>query len=101
MNTRWPPTFFGLAHEKEEGVFDFETGLLATAEFLRMAQQEGLFVILRPGPYCCGEWDLGGIPPYLLENPDANLRKFAQRKATAPPWNATSRSPRRSSCPRW
>jgi beta-galactosidase len=39
-----------------------------------MAQEEGLYVILRPGPYSCAEWDLGGFPAWLLADPDIVLR---------------------------
>jgi beta-galactosidase len=46
-------------HEPTPGVYDF-TGQNDVAEFLREAQQEGLYVVLRPGPYVCAEWDLGG-----------------------------------------
>jgi len=60
--------------EEKEGVFDFKTGNRNIGEFLKMAQEEGLWVILRPGPYICGEWDLGGIPSYLMRDPKVNLR---------------------------
>jgi beta-galactosidase len=43
-------------HEPEPGKFDF-SGQNDIAEFIREAQQEGLFVILRPGPYVCAEWE--------------------------------------------
>ena len=55
-------------HEPEEGVFDFGQGgrdfsmFLDLPAFLRMAQEEDLFVIFRPGPYICAEWDFGGLP---------------------------------------
>jgi hypothetical protein len=52
------------------------------AEFIREAQEEGLHVILRPGPYICAEWDLGGLPSWLLADPNIVLRsddpKFMQ-----------------------
>jgi beta-galactosidase len=38
------------------------------AEFVREAQQEGLYVNLRPGPYSCAEWDFGGYPGWLLKD---------------------------------
>lgn len=53
-------------HEREPGVFDF-SGPADVAEFVRLAQQEGLFVFLRPGPYVCAEYDFGGYP-YWLQN---------------------------------
>lgn len=37
------------------------------AEFCRIAQQEGLWIILRPGPYSCAEWEMGGLPWWLLK----------------------------------
>src|SRR5881296_2391763 len=46
-------------HEAQPDKYDF-AGQHDVAEFIREAQQEGLYVILRPGPYSCGEWDLGG-----------------------------------------
>lgn len=47
-------------HEVRPGVFDFHTGNRDLAAFIRIAQEEGLWVILRPGPYVCAEWDFGG-----------------------------------------
>ena len=52
-------------HEKHENHFDFQ-GNLDIAGFLRIAAEKGIYVILRPGPYICSEWDLGGLPPWLL-----------------------------------
>jgi beta-galactosidase len=60
-------------HEPQPGVYDF-TGNNDVAEFLREAQQEGLYVILRPGPYSCAEWDLGGYPAWLLKDHNMVLR---------------------------
>jgi beta-galactosidase len=60
-------------HEPRPGVFDF-SGQNDVAEYIREAQQEGLYVILRPGPYVCSEWDLGGLPAWLLADPDIVLR---------------------------
>ena len=54
-------------HEREPGVYDF-TGQRDVAEFIREAQSEGLYVILRPGPYVCAEWDWGGYPAWLLKD---------------------------------
>jgi beta-galactosidase len=53
-------------HEAQPGVYDF-SGQHDVAEFIRMAQSEGLWVILRPGPYVCGEWEWGGYPAWLLK----------------------------------
>ena len=60
--------------EEQPGVFDFSTDRRDIEGFIRLCQAEGMWVLLRPGPYVCGEWDLGGIPPYLLRNPDIKLR---------------------------
>jgi beta-galactosidase len=57
-------------HETSEGVFDFTTATRDIARFVKIAQEEGMWVILRPGPYVCAEWDFGGIPPYLLREAD-------------------------------
>lgn len=64
---------FWNAHEPRPGVYDF-SGSLDAAAFIRMAQEEGLYVILRPGPYSCAEWDLGGFPAWLLADPKIVLR---------------------------
>ena len=61
-------------HETSEGVFDFAGGNRDVARFVRLAQDEGLWVLLRPGPYVCAEWDFGGIPVYLLRHPDLKVR---------------------------
>ncbi len=53
-------------HEPQPGVYNFE-GDKDGAAFVREAQQQGLFVILRPGPYICTEWDFGGFPAWLLK----------------------------------
>jgi beta-galactosidase len=60
--------------EPVEGVFDFQTGNHDVARFVKICQEEGMWVLFRPGPYVCAEWELGGIPPYLLRIPDIKLR---------------------------
>jgi beta-galactosidase len=64
---------FWNAHEAKQGQFDF-SGDNDVAEFIREAQQEGLFVILRPGPYVCAEWELGGFPAWLMRDRNMPLR---------------------------
>jgi beta-galactosidase len=61
-------------HEVKPGVFDFKTGNRDIAAFIRICQEEGMWVLLRPGPYVCAEWDFGGLPPYLLKIPDIKIR---------------------------
>ncbi|TDN62548.1 beta-galactosidase [Paraburkholderia sp. BL10I2N1] len=61
-------------HETRRGVFDFHTENRDIEAFIRLCQREGMWVILRPSPYICGEWDLGGLPSYLLSHPDIQLR---------------------------
>jgi beta-galactosidase len=73
---------FWNVHEPKPGVYDF-SGNLDVAAFIRMAQEEGLYVILRPGPYVCAEWDLGGLPAWLLTDPKIVLRS-ADEKFLAP-----------------
>lgn len=59
-------------HERKPGEFDF-SGQADLAEFVRTAQREGLFVLLRPGPYVCAEWDFGGYP-YWLQKENMTVR---------------------------
>ncbi|MDP4130432.1 MAG: beta-galactosidase [Bacteroidota bacterium] len=61
-------------HETEPGRFDFQTGNKNISRFLQICKEENMWVIMRPGPYVCAEWDFGGIPPYLLKIPDIKLR---------------------------
>ena len=60
-------------HEMEEGKFDF-TGNKDIAEFCRLAQKNGMYIIVRPGPYVCAEWEMGGLPWWLLKNDSIQLR---------------------------
>ncbi len=59
--------------EPRPSEFDW-SGQADVAEFCRIAQSEGLWVILRPGPYSCAEWEMGGLPWWLLKNDDIQLR---------------------------
>ena len=70
-------------HESEPGVFDFQTGNHNIAQFIKIVQEEGLFLILRPGPYVCAEWDFGGLPSYLLSIPDIKVRCMDPRYTEA------------------
>lgn len=60
-------------HEPEKGVYNFEDQLDLEA-YLDLAASLGLWVILRPGPYICAEWDLGGLPSWLLRDENMRLR---------------------------
>jgi beta-galactosidase len=59
--------------EQQDGHFDW-SGQADSAEFCRIAQEEGLWVILRPGPYSCAEWEMGGTPWWLLKHEPVALR---------------------------
>ncbi|MDP4209049.1 MAG: beta-galactosidase [Bacteroidota bacterium] len=61
-------------HNTAPGVWDFKTGNRNLAEYIRTAQEEGLFVILRPGPYVCAEWEFGGYPWWLQNNKNLIIR---------------------------
>ena len=73
MNTLCLYVFWNI-HEQQEGVFDF-TGQNDVAEFCRLAQKNGMYVIVRPGPYVCAEWEMGGLPWWLLKKKDIRLRE--------------------------
>ncbi len=55
------------AHEPQKGTFDF-TGNLDLSAFLQECQDRGLYVILRPSPYICAEWEFGGLPYWLKKD---------------------------------
>jgi beta-galactosidase len=74
-----PIYLFWSHHEPVEGRFDFKTGSRDIGRFVRLAQAEGLLVLLRPGPYVCAEWDFGGLPPYLLKHADIGVRGMDPR----------------------
>ena len=60
-------------HEQQQGKYDF-TGQADVAEFVRLIQKNGMYCIVRPGPYVCAEWDMGGLPWWLLKKPDLAVR---------------------------
>ncbi len=72
MNTICIYIFWNI-HEQKEGQFDF-SGNNDVAEFCRLAQKHGMYVIVRPGPYVCAEWEMGGLPWWLLKKKDIKLR---------------------------
>jgi beta-galactosidase len=65
LNTIGTYVFWNV-HEPQKGVFDF-SGNHDIAAFVKIAQEEGLWVVLRPSPYVCAEWEFGGYP-YWLQN---------------------------------
>jgi beta-galactosidase len=72
LNTVCAYLFWNM-HEPREGQFDW-SGQADAAEFCRLAQNEGLWVILRPGPYSCAEWEMGGTPWWLLKKSPISFR---------------------------
>jgi len=72
LNTVCAYLFWNL-HEPQPGQFNWSDQADA-AEFCRLAQEAGLWVILRPGPYACAEWEMGGLPWWLLKHEDIHLR---------------------------
>jgi beta-galactosidase len=72
LNTITTYIFWNL-HEPTPGKFDF-SGNLDIAEYAKIAKEEGLWLIVRPGPYICTEWDFGGIPSWLLREKDMQVR---------------------------
>jgi len=73
MNTLCLYVFWNI-HEPKEGQFDF-SGNNDVAAFCRLAQKHGMWVIVRPGPYVCAEWEMGGLPWWLLKKKDIRLRE--------------------------
>ena len=61
------------AHEPQEGVYDF-SGDNDIGRFFDIAKELGLYVMLRPGPYICAEWEAGGFPAWLLAPTDVKVR---------------------------
>lgn len=59
--------------EKREGQFDF-SGMNDVRRVLKLCQDNGLWAILRPGPYCCAEVDFGGIPYWTAKYPQVKIR---------------------------
>lgn len=72
LNTISAYVFWGF-HERTEGVFDFK-GQADIAEFVKLAKKHDMFVLLRPGPYVCAEWDYGGYPSWLMQKKDMRIR---------------------------
>ncbi|MBU5442205.1 beta-galactosidase [Paenibacillus sp. MSJ-34] len=62
-------------HEPKEGEFRFE-GIADVVRFIELAGRLGLHVIVRPSPFICAEWEFGGLPAWLLQDTDMQLRCF-------------------------
>ena len=62
-------------HNTAPGKWDWKSDNKNLTEFIKLAEEEGLFVILRPGPYACAEWEFGGYPWWLQKNPDLKIRQ--------------------------
>ncbi len=73
MNTLCLYVFWNI-HEQKEGEFNFSDNN-DVAAFCRLAQKNGMYVIVRPGPYVCAEWEMGGLPWWLLKKKDIRLRE--------------------------
>ena len=73
MNTVCLYTFWN-SHEPREGEFDF-SGQNDLRKFIELCQANDMKVILRPGPYVCAEWEMGGLPWWLLKKKDIRLRE--------------------------
>ena len=72
LNTVGTYVFWNV-HEPQPGQYDF-TGNNDVAAFVKMAQEEGLWVVLRPSPYVCAEWEFGGYPYWLQNVPGLKVR---------------------------
>lgn len=62
-------------HEPKPDQFNF-AGIADLVKFIQIAEELGLFVIVRPGPYICAEWEFGGLPSWLLADPNLRLRCY-------------------------
>ncbi|MCX6222681.1 MAG: beta-galactosidase [Bacteroidia bacterium] len=66
--------FWGF-HEPQKDVYDF-SGQRDIGYFLKLCKERNLKVILRMGPYCCAEWNYGGYPSYLRDEPGITIRTY-------------------------
>lgn len=74
LNTIGTYVFWNV-HEPEKGVYEFE-GNNDIAAFVKVAQEEGLWVVLRPSPYVCAEWEFGGYPYWLQKEEGLIVRSL-------------------------
>ena len=61
-------------HEPEPGVW-LTSGRHDLARFVRVVAEAGMYLIVRPGPYICAEWDNGGLPAWLFRDPAVGIRR--------------------------
>jgi len=66
------------AHEPRPGEWD-QSGRLDLERFMRTVADEGMYAIVRPGPYICAEWDNGGLPAWLFTDPEVGIRRSEPR----------------------
>ncbi|XP_076346692.1 beta-galactosidase-1-like protein 2 [Tachypleus tridentatus] len=64
-------------HEEHPGKFDFGD-FLDLRKFLKEVKEADMFVLLRPGPYICSEWEFGGLPSWLLRDTSMQVRSNYQ-----------------------
>lgn len=69
--------------EQPDGSFDFKNGNNNLRKFLETCREENIWVLLRPGPYVCAEWDFGGVPSRLLKDPNARIRTLSDKNHVA------------------
>ncbi|KAJ2792374.1 hypothetical protein GGI18_000455 [Coemansia linderi] len=77
LNTIDTYVFWNL-HEPRKGHYDFATDRANLPLFLQLAQDNGLFVVLRIGPYVCAEWNYGGFPQWLRHEPEVVFRTYSE-----------------------
>ena len=65
-------------HEPQPGVWDF-SGNHDLAAFMELCKKNGMWVIVRPGPYVCAEWEMGGLPWWLLKDRSIKLRTLDEK----------------------
>lgn len=63
-------------HEQQQDKFDFK-GNKDIAQFVKLIQKNGMYCIVRPGPYVCAEWDMGGLPWWLIKKGNIELRSLS------------------------
>lgn len=61
-------------HERQRGVYNFTVDGWDIVRFIKLVQKMDLHLIVRPGPYICAEWDFGGLPAWMLHDPNMQIR---------------------------